>query len=707
MLASVCLGLSPEGSAQTAGRAHRAHSFACEALIDRAHPLNVIDPAKSLGAGVDGHEKGECAIMLSPSNIDRMLSAGLRPLTYRLRTELGIETWHWNPKGNWSDSSNQCGYWTSDDSLANPIDLSYGYRLPRRGNTIDQANNDDYSRLTDGDANSFWKSNPYLDPHFTHRPESPQWIVIDLGRRRPIDSIRIAWAAPYAREYRVEYWPGEDPMHLHPDQNDHWVLFPGGNVADGKGGNQATRLSDKPVRTEFIRVVMNGSSHTALGPSADIRDYLGYAIREIALGTTSAGGRFHDIVRHDASHEDQTITYASSTDPWHRASDKDDSIEQPSLDFILQSKLTSHQPTLIPVGVLYDTPDNAAAEVSYLLKRGYDVNEIELGEEPDGQWVTPEDYAALYLQTANRLRRLSDKLKLGGPSLQSFEEQLLTWPDSTQDRSWMHRFLRSIRSEGEYLDFFSFEYYPFDEICESTPRNLIETGPRLAAMISGLERDGLSRKIPWYLAEYGYSVFAGRPEVEMDGALFSAEVVGTFLTLHGSRAYLYGYEPGYLMNELGCSWGNLMMLQIDSKRHTINRLATYYASQLMTQVWMDPAGGKHEVLPVKLETKGRNPALQVYAVARPHGQVGLLLVNCSPSLAADLDVKFAGPEGTVASFAGEVTQVMFSPEQYLWKSAGADGHPVRSLPPVAQSISNSSSYHIPAYSLSVLRGRVK
>ena len=676
-------------------------------MIDRAHPLNVIDPARSLGAGVDGHDKGECAIMLSPANIDQMLSAGLRPLTYRLRTELGIETWHWNPKGNWSDSINQCGYWTSDESLGDPIDVSYGYRLPRRGNTIDQANNDDYSRLTDDDVNTYWKSNPYLDPYFTHRPESPQWIVIDLGRRRPIDSIRIAWAAPYAQKYRVEYWPGEDPMHLHPDQTDRWIPFPKGDVADGKGGNQTTRLSHKPLRTEFIRLVMSRSSHTALGPSADIRDYLGYAIREIGLGTMGPGGIFHDIVRHDASHEGQTITYASSTDPWHRASDKDDSIEQPGIDFILQSKLTSHQPTLIPVGVLYDTPNNAAAEVGYLLKRGYDVNEIELGEEPDGQWVTPEDYAALYVLSANRLRRLSDKLKLGGPSLQSFEEQLLTWPDSTQDRSWMHRFLQRIRSEGEDLDFFSFEYYPFDEICESTPGNLMETGPRLAAMISGLERDGLSRNIPWYLAEYGYSVFAGEPEVKMDSALFSAEVVGTFLSLHGSRAYLYGYEPGYLMNELGCSWGNLMMLQIDSKRHTINRLPTYYAAQLMTQEWMTPAGGKHEVLPVKLEAKGGSRALQVYAVARPDGQLALLLANCSPSLAADLDVKFTGPGGALASFAGEVTQVTFSQEQYRWKSAGPDGHPVRSLPPVTQVISNSSYYHIPPYSVSVLRGRVK
>jgi hypothetical protein len=681
------------------------------AIVSADHPANHCVPTQALGAGIDGHEKDECARMFTDKNIAEMLSAGLGPLTYRLRTELAGEIWHWNPRGAWSDPVHQCGYWISDDSLGQPINLSYGYRLPRRGNTIDQANDDGYSRIADGDKASFWKSNPYLDSHFTGESEDahPQWVVIDLGASKPVNAIRIHWGAPYAKRCKVEYWPGDDPMHLHADDDDDWQPFGRGNVNDGRGGDQLIRLEASRRSVRFVRLIMNRSSQTSAETSNNIRDRLGFAIREIELGKADKHGRFHDYVRHAPDRHRQTIIYVSSTDPWHRAEDIDFSIEQPGLDFILRSTLTNNLPVLVPVGVLYDTPENAAAEINYLLRRNYKLEGIELGEEPDGQWVLPEDYAALYAGVARRLTALNPRLKLGGPSVQNFEEQLLTWADASGSRSWMNRFLKYVRGTEARFDFFSFEFYPFDNICAPAPAQLLETPSRLKSMLDSLRGDGVPSDIPWLMTEYGYSVFAGRHEVDIEGALFDADTVATFLTLGGAESYLYGYEPNYLQDELKCSWGNLMMLQLNPKNDQLNRLSAYHAAQLIAKEWMEPTNEPHDIFPVT--TKQKKPAslsaVTVYAVRRPDKQWALLAINKHPKHTAKLDVQFNIP-GTrqPIRFVGQVEVVQFSRQQYAWHDDGPNGHPIRSLPPARFTREASPTYELPPYSLTVLRGKL-
>src|SRR5262245_60097722 len=699
--------------------------FVISAIVSADHPVNRLIPTEALGAGVDGHEKGECTQMFTDKNISEMLSAGLGPLTYRLRTELGSEVWHWNPRGTWSDPVRNCGYWTSDSSLGEAINVSYGYRLPRRGNTVDQANDDGYSRISDGDPNSFWKSNPYLDSHFTGESEDvhPQWIVIDLGASKLVNAIRIHWGTPYATQYRIEYWPGEDPMHLQPDDEDDWQPFENGKIDHARGGDELTRIAERPRAVQFVRIVMSNSSHTSAHDSKDVRDRLGFAIREIDLGKIGKEGRFHDHVRHAPDRHRQTIIYTSSTDPWHRAEDIDYATEQPGLDFILRSKLTNNLPVLVPVGVLYDTPQNAVAEIQYLLRRNYSLEGIELGEEPDGQWASPEDYAALYAGVARRLGELKSPLKVGGPSLQNFEDQLLTWADASGNRSWMNRFLEYIRGAKVRFDFFSFEFYPFDNVCADPAPQLLKARERLDAIMASLRADGVPPDIPWFMTEYGYSVFAGRPEVDIEGALFNADTVGAFLSLGGAKPYLYGYEPNYLQDELKCSWGNLMLLQLTPKSDQLNRLSTYYAAQLLTKEWMQPVNAYHEIFPVTInEMKNgahglpavasakagvTRPTVTAYAVRRPDKQWALLAINKDPKRAARLNVQFKiSRTQQPVNFVGNVETIQFSRAQYAWRDNGPNGHPIRSLPPVQFTREASPTYELPPYSLTILRGKL-
>lgn len=685
--------------------ARAAEEFSVAATVDTDHPVNRVIPNQSLGAGIDGHEKDECLRMFSKENIEAMLSVGFGPVTYRLRTELAGEVWHWNPRGKWSDPEHECGYWTSDPSPAEPIQVSYGYRLPRRGNTIDQANDDNYSRIVDGDEQTFWKSNPYLEPPFLASNEShPQWVVLDLGRARPVNTIRLHWGAPYAREYCVEYWTGKDPMHLHADEKADWHPFPQGLNNQGKGGNESRALARQPVSARFIRVLLMKSSEAGSASSNDSRDTVGFAVREIELGLIDRKGHFTDYVQHGADRHKQTIVYVSSTDPWHRASDIDYRIEQPGLDFILASDLCHDHATLIPVGVLYDTPDNAAAEIRYLRRRGYPVPRIELGEEPDGQWVAPEHFAALYIAVAQSLQRLDPDLKIGGPSLQSFESDLLTWPDQDGNRSWMNRFLRQVNAAKAPFDFVAFEFYPFDDTCSDPTPQILQTPERLTKMLSSLRRDGVPQDIPWLMTEYGYSVFSGRAEVELEGALFQADTIGTYLTLGAKEAYLYGWEPNYLINELKCSWGNMMLLQLDPKENKINRLSTYYSAQMILQDWLGASSEPHDIFPVRVQTK--NASLQkyvtAYAVHRPDQQWALLIANKDPKQNAHLKVQF-GRSGN--HFDGPVEVIRFSGEQYAWQDDAENGHPIRSEPPVKSVREKASDFELPPSSLTVLRGK--
>jgi len=698
--------------------------FVISAIVSADHPVNRLIPTEALGAGVDGHEKGECTQMFTDKNISEMLSAGLGPLTYRLRTELGSEVWHWNPRGTWSDPVRNCGYWISDSSLGEAINVSYGYRLPRRGNTVDQANDDGYSRISDGDPNSFWKSNPYLDSHFTGESEDvhPQWIVIDLGASKLVNAIRIHWGTPYATQYRIEHWPGEDPMHLQPDDEDDWQPFEDGKIDHARGGDELTRIAERPRAVQFVRIVMSNSSHTSAHDSKDVRDSLGFAVREIDLGKIGKDGRFHDHIRHAPDRHRQTIIYTSSTDPWHRAEDIDYDTEQPGLDFVLRSKLINNLPVLVPVGVLYDTPDNADAAIQYLLRRNYNLEGIELGEEPDGQWVSPEDYATLYAGVARRVADLKSPLKIGGPSLQNFGDQLLTWGDASGNRSWMNRFLKYIRGIGVPFDFLSFEFYPFDNVCADPAPQLLKIPKRLGAMMESLRKDGVPVDIPWLMTEYGYSVFAGRPEVDIEGALFNADTVGAFLSLGGAKPYLYGYEPNYLQDELKCSWGNLMMLQLKPKSDNINRLSAYYAAQLLTKEWVQPVSEQHEIFPVTIDGPKNGahglpgvapaegvtrPVVTAYAVRRPDKQWALLAINKDPKRPVQLKVEFnvAGAKQPL-SFFGQVQVIQFSRQQYAWHADGPNGHPIRSLPPAHFTREASSTYELPPYSLTVLRGKL-
>ena len=103
---------------------------------------------------------------------------------------------------------------------------------------------------------------------------------------------------------------------------------------------------------------------------------------------------------------------------------------------------------MIPVTMLYGTPDDAAAQIAYIEKRGYPIAYIEMGEEPDGKHAMPEDYGALYIQWAAAIHKVDPKLKLGGPIFEGVNEDIRVWPDAQGRTSWMGRFVDYLKAHG-------------------------------------------------------------------------------------------------------------------------------------------------------------------------------------------------------------------------------------------------------------------
>ena len=661
--------LAKEGQAQP-------HILSGLVLIDARAPIATFRGSEAFGIAADGGAREEARPLFLPANSHALRQLAAYRLSYRLRTELAGEAWHWSANGNWSDPAHAQGYWTGSAPVT-PEKLSYGYRLPRRGNTNDEANDDGYSRIDDGDATTFWKSNPYLDGRYTGvSGDHSDWVVVELPRRSAIDAIRIQWALPYARRFRVQYWVGVD------EYDGHWRDFARGVENDGHGGGGVLRLSAVPVRARFVRILLEQSSHHAPSGSTDPRDALGFAIAELGLGRMEPDGRFLDLVRHAASHSGQTVIHVSSTDPWHRARDRDANTAQPSLVEMRRQGLVGTNPLMLPVGVLYDTPDNMLAMLDYLRRAGLRIGKVELGEEPDGQLVDAEDYGALYVEFASRLHRSMPDLVIGGPSLVNGISD--TWLTDSQDQSWTSHFIHYLTARGALplLGFFSFEYFPFDDVCGRAAIKLREQSGMMAELFRRLNADGVPRSIPWMISEYGYSAFGGEPLVQMPSALLDADVVADFLSHGGKAAFLYGAAPSWPINgERRCAGkGNLMLWEADRKGRARWPMPNLYAYRLITQAWADQGDRINSLYRARTnlrDDRGR-PLVTAYPLRRPDGRWSTMLVNRSHRPIA-LSFRFSNAAG-LGQPTLEVWQ--YSERQYCWRHVSARTRPSRDRQPI-------------------------
>ena len=260
--------------------------------VDANHIINSFDPDRALGSSLDALSRNDINKVFTPHIIQESLSAGWGPVTYRNNTELRMAAWHWTENGTWSDKSHRSGYFTGSSELKEPIRYILAYALPHRGFAI----SDD--RPMAGSNLTYWKSNPYLTSKFTGESDQMhrQWVVVDLQAEKPVSAIRIDWASPYATKYEVEYWAGTNALDFDGGPKAEWKAFPAGIFKDAKGGKVTLKLSDAPVSTRYLRILMTESSNTCDEHAADdVRNCVGYAIQQIEAGSIGPGSGFVEV----------------------------------------------------------------------------------------------------------------------------------------------------------------------------------------------------------------------------------------------------------------------------------------------------------------------------------------------------------------------------------------------------------------------------
>jgi len=694
--------------------------------ITPEHALNHVVPQKALGGGVDRIPVEAIDKTLTKEILDQTAPSGWGPITYRQNTELSVEAWHWNSNGSWSDPSGK-GYFTGDATPGAAIRYSFGYALPRRGFTRNGGVDSGYSVLTDGDTNTFWKSNPYLTQKFTGESDAlhPQWVLIDLKKREAINSLRIAWGEPFARKYLIQFWTGEDPLGQ--PTRGIWEALPNGVFTQGKGGEETIRFSNEAIPIQFLRVVMTESSNTcdADGPS-DARNCVGYAIRELYVGTTTSNGEFHDLVRHTPD-QDQTSTYCSSVDPWHEPANLINTHQaHPGFDLFFTSGVTHGLPAMIPISLIYGQPEDAVAQMRYLAARHYPISYVEMGEEVDGQFMSPEDYAALYLQFAKALHAFDPSLKLGGPAFEGVNEDISTWPDEQGRISWLGRFLNYLKQHGQLneLAFFSFEHYPFDP-CKFSWAELYDEPQLVSHIMQVWHNDGIPPDLPIFITESNLSSGASEAYFDNFAGLWLADYIGSFLNAGGNGVYFFHYLP--LQSYIGCnnSIGNFGMFRVDANYKIIQPLAQFFSSQIINTEWLQPGAKVNTIFPASslVDDGAGHKLVTSYAALRPDKQWSILLVNRDQDVAHTVSIAFhqAAIEKSFG-FRGQVDSIAFGKAQYQWHPSGTmsmshpntldvqkegkEGYAAPDGPILRTTISATpkTTFTIPAASILVLRG---
>jgi len=241
--------------------------------------------------------------------------------------------------------------------------------------------------------------------------------------------------------------------------------------ASGGGGRQRGRRAGGRFHSRrrrsarrFVRILLETSSDTAPPGSADPRDAIGMRSEKSAWVSADADGRLVDSVRPRAPPRWADLDLRLLDDPWHRATDRDDDLEQPGFDRVFASGLTRDQPMMFRWAPSTTRPKTPPPRSAFSRPATTPSARSNSARNPTARTSTPRTSGPLP-GVRRRLHRVDPTLRLGWSQSAAGDRRHLARPQPGPLLDPPLHPLPDGRGRLGALNFFTFEYYPFDDLC--------------------------------------------------------------------------------------------------------------------------------------------------------------------------------------------------------------------------------------------------
>ena len=191
----------------------------------------------------------------------------------------------------------------------------------------------------------------------------------------------------------------------------------------------------QPVTTQFVRVLMTESSNTCdehgSARRAQLRRLRDAGIAGRHLGCGRRASPTH--LRKPPGTRPPSIGFFVDRPLARRIrrATTRGNYQHTGFDLFFTSGITNNLPAMIPVTMLYGTPEDSAAQIAlHREARLYRSATSRWARNLTASYAMPEDYGALYIQWADALHKVDPALKLGGPVFEGVNEDIHVWRDA-------------------------------------------------------------------------------------------------------------------------------------------------------------------------------------------------------------------------------------------------------------------------------------